>query len=328
MNFRHPNLVSFKDLTRMRLISMLGRLGLALGLTTVTLGACDMGQLTVNTTAKVLARAQPSLKMESDYELAARALPATLKTVEGFWVVSPDNAALIAILTEGFCQYGVGFVEDEWEQAVIRKDFEAAQYHSTRATKMFLRCMNYALKSLGSRWQKEIFADSDTVKKLIADTGAGQRTPLMWAAIGLASAVNQNKDNVEMVAQLSTAKLMLLRVVELDDKRPVADKALAALPHVALGMVYTAASAMLGGDPAVATAHFKKALELTGDRFLLARVQYARRVGVMTQDRALFHAELLKVLATDPAIWPEQRLANEIAHRRARRYLSIEKELF
>ncbi len=328
MNVRHSNLVSFKDLTRMRLTSMLGRLGLALGLTTVTLGACDLGQFTVRTTAKVLARAQPSLKMESDYELAARAIPGTIKTVEGFWVVDPGNSLLIGILTEGYCQYGVGFVEDEWEQAVIRKDFEAAQYHSTRATKMFLRCMNYALKSLGSRWQKEIFADADTVKKLIADTGAGKRTPLMWAAVGLASAINQNKDNIEMVAQLSTAKLMLERVVELDEKHPVADKALAALPHIALGMTYSAASAQLGGDADKAAAHFQKALELTSDRFLLARVQYARRVGVMTQNRKLFHDELLKVLQTDPAIWPQQRLANEIAQRRARRYLSIEKELF
>jgi hypothetical protein len=36
----------------------------------------------------------------------------------------------------------------------------------------------------------------------------------------------------------------------------------------------------------------------------------------------------VKVLETPPSIWPEQRLANEIAHRRARRYLKQEKELF
>lgn len=315
----------------MSLTSKLGRLGSASALALVAalaLGGCDLGQFTVNTTAKVLVRAQPSIKMESDYELAARAIPGTLKTVEGFWVVDPGNDKLIKILTEGYCQYGVGFVEDEWEQAMIRKDFDGAQYHSTRATKMFLRCMNYALKTLGSRWQKEIFADADTVRKLVADTGAGKRTPMMWAAIGLASSINQNKDNIELVAQLSTARLMLERVAELDAKHPPADKALAALPHVALGMAYTAAGAQLGGDAVRAEAEFKKALELTGDRFLLARVQYARRVGVMTQNRQLFHDELIKVLSTDPAIWPEQRLANEIAHRRARRYLSIEKELF
>ena len=46
------------------------------------------------------------------------------------------------------------------------------------------------------------------------------------------------------------------------------------------------------------------------------------------QDRELFHKTLIEVLQTDPAIWPEQRLANEIAHRRAKRYLKQEKDLF
>jgi hypothetical protein len=48
----------------------------------------------------------------------------------------------------------------------------------------------------------------------------------------------------------------------------------------------------------------------------------------MTQNRKLFHDQLVKVLQTAPSVWPEQRLANEVAHRRARRYLTIEKELF
>ena len=294
----------------------------------LVLAACDMGQFTVNTTAKVLIRAQPSIKMESDYELAARAIPGTLKTVEGFWVVDPGNPILRGILAEGYCQYGIGFVEDEWERALIANDYDAAQELDNRATRMFVRCMNYALMQLGKKWQDGLFGDTESVTKLINGASSGQRTPLMWAAIGLGSMINHNKDNVELVAQAPTAKAMLLKVVEMDDKHPPKDKALAALPHVALGLLYTAAGAQLGGDAAKAEEHFKKALALTDDKFLLARVNYAKRVGVMTQNRTLFHDELVKVLQTDPAIWPEQRLANEIAHRRARRYLSQEKELF
>ena len=305
------------------------RLALAVAaVATLVLAACDMGQFTVNTTAKVLVRAQPSLKMESDYELAARAIPGTLKTVEGFWVVDPSNPILRGILAEGYCQYAIGFVEDEWEVALINKDFDAAQHLDNRATRMFVRCMNYALMQLGKKWQDGLFGETDAVNKLIAGASAGQRTPLMWAAVGLGSMINHNKDNVELVAQAPTAKAMLLKVVELDAKHPPKDKALAALPHVALGLLYTAAGAQLGGAAAKAEEHFKKALALTDEKFLLARVNYAKRVGVMTQNRTLFHDELVKVLQTDPAIWPEQRLANEIAHRRARRYLSQEKELF
>lgn len=305
------------------------RLAIAVAaLATLALAACDMGQFTVDTTAKVLIRAQPSIKMESDYDLAARAIPGTLKTVEGFWVVHPENETLRGILAEGYCQYGIGFVEDEWEQALIANDYDAAQALDNRATRMFVRCMNYALMQLGKKWQDGLFGETDAVAKLIASASPGKRTPLMWAAVGLGSMINHNKDNVELVAQAPTAKAMLLKVVELDEKHPPKDKALAALPHIALGLLYTAAGAQLGGDAAKAEAEFKKALALTDDKFLLARVNYAKRVGVMTQNRKLFHDELVKVLQTDPAIWPEQRLANEIAHRRARRYLSQEKELF
>lgn len=310
-----------------RRLSLVG--GLALSVVgAIAVAGCDMGQFTVSTTAKVLIRAQPSIKGEADYELAARAIPGTLKTVEGFWVVHPGNATLRGILTEGYCQYAIGFVEDEWELALIDQDFDRAAYHEVRATKMFLRCMNYALMGLGKKWQDGLFGDTESVAKLVAGASPGQRTPLMWAAVGLGSMINHNKDNVELVAQAPTAKAMLLRVVEFDEKHPPKDKALAALPHVALGMLYTAAGAQLGGDAVKATAHFKKALALTDDKFLLARVNYAKKVGVMTQDRKLFRDELIKVLQTDPAIWPEQRLANEIAHRRARRYLSQEKDLF
>src|SRR5439155_15492751 len=57
--------------------------------------ACDIGQLTVGTTAKILVRAQPSLQQESDYQLAHDAIPGALKTIEGFWIVDPDNEDLL-----------------------------------------------------------------------------------------------------------------------------------------------------------------------------------------------------------------------------------------
>lgn len=292
------------------------------------LAACDLGKTTVGTTAKVLVRAQPAMKQEADYELAAQALPGSLKTIEGFWYVDKSNTSLLAILAEGYCQYGTGFVEDEWEVASLERRLDDADTLSARASKMFVRCTNYALRLLGGRWQEGIFADFETVRALLADTGASRRDALMWAAIGLASTINQNKDNIALVSQLPTAKMMLERVVELDDRHGAKDLAKRALPHLALGMVYTAQAAALGGEPKRGEGHFRRALELTDGKFLLAKVYYARRYAVMVQDRELYRKLLVEVLQTPPSIWPDQRLANEIAHRRARRYLKHEKEWF
>ena len=168
----------------------------------------------------------------------------------------------------------------------------------------------------------------------------------MWAGVGLGGMINHNLTRVEMLSYLPTVKVILERVVAIDTaqrgqidgtKKVPCDSGCTvrlALPHIALGMVYSAASAQFGGDAKRASDEFQIALRITADakhpdgKMLLARVLWAYRVGIMTNDRKLFHDQLVKVLETDPAIWPEQRLANEVAQRRARRYLSHEKELF
>lgn len=294
----------------------------------VGLAACDVGKFTVNTTSKVLARAQPGLQQESDYELARAAIPGALKTVEGFWIVDPENPRLIKILTEGYCQYGTAFVEDDWEAAKLEKNIEQIAYHNDRSTKIFTRCLNYALKTLGPRWQKELFGSSEQVTKLIADTSSDQRFAMMFAGLALGSIVNHNLVKIEMIAHLPTVEAIIKRVIEIDKKNPPANLQHRALPYIALGMIQSGRPAAMGGDPAGAKANFEMALQITGNKFLLARTLMAYRVGLATNDRAFFHAQLKQVLETAPSVWPEQRLANEVAHRKARRYLSKEKELF
>lgn len=311
------------------------RLGLVVVLLSLLhVSACDIGRLTVGTTAKVLVRAQPSLQQESDYQLAHDAIPGALKTIEGFWIVDPDNADLIGILTEGYCQYGTAFVEDDWEVAKFAKKLDEVEAHNARATHIFTRCLNYALKQLGERWQTDLFDTTEKVTLLVKDTGADRRNQMMWAALALGSIINHNLSRPEMLSYLSTVKLILDRVLELDRAHLPARRDLAALPHIAYGMIYSVGSAQIGGDAAKARAAFEAALEITADKdhrdgkLLLARALLGYRVGVMTNDQAFFHDQLKQVLATPPSVWPEQRLANEVAHRRARRYLSHEKELF
>jgi len=314
------------------------RLGIALVVFLIAplaaLPGCDIGQVTVGTTAKVLIRAQPSLQQESDYQLAHDAIPGALKTIEGFWVVKPDDENLLKILTEGYCQYGTAFIEDDWEVAKFAKQLDQIAYHNARASHIFTRCLNYALKQLGDDWQRDLFESNDKVAALIKNTDSDKRDQMMWAALALGSIVNHNLDRIELVAYVTTVQAILDRVIAIDKVHPPGRADYAALPHVALGMLYSAASPQLGGKPKEAREEFELALKLTSDkdhpdgRLLLARALLGYRVGVQTNDRKLFHDELKKVLETPPSIWPEQRLANEVAHRRARRYLSHEKELF
>jgi hypothetical protein len=305
------------------------RLAFALALVVLVLGGCGkfIRHTTVKTTAGILELAQPSLQGEADYELARSAIPGALKTIEGFWIVD-DNEKLVKILTEGYCQYGTAFVEDDWEEATFKKDLAAIEYHNARATHIFTRCLNYALHQLGSRWRKDLFAEPDKAAKLIRETGKGDRNAMMWAGLALGSIINHNLSRVEMLAYLPTVRQIIDRVLEIDAKGAPSNKVYAALPHIALGMILTATGKDFGGDAVKARTEFEKALEVTGGKMLLARTLMAFRVGKATNDRKFFHAQLKQVLETAPSVWPEQRLANEVAHRKARRYLSHEKELF
>lgn len=297
-------------------------------LATLGLAACDLGKVTVGTTSKVLVRGQPAMQQEADFDFAARAMPASLKTVEAFHMVDPENMTLKGILAEGFCQYSSGFIEDEWELAKVAGDLDQADYQSQRASKAFLRCMGYALEILGKSWQKAILGEAGEVEKRVGKTGWDQRDALMWAAIGLGGSINHNKDDPQMLAQVSKAKIMLERVVALDDKHNNKNQAKRALPHIALGLMQLSIPKALGGNPEAGKGELDRAIEITEGKFLLAKVLMARQYAVAVQDAALFKKILIEVLQTDPAIWPDQRLANEIAHRRAYRYLKMQKELF
>jgi hypothetical protein len=315
----------------------------------MVIAACgDTGPLQhagAKTTAGILAMAQPALQSESDYELASRAIPGALKTIEGFYVADAQPN-LRTILTEGYCQYATAFVEDEWENAKFAKKLDEVAYHNERASKMFARCLNYALVDLPSGFEADLFGTTEAATKRIAATGLDYRTPMMWAIVAVGGMINHNLTRVEMLSYIPTVKLGLERVVAIDKahrgeidgtKGQPCDAPCTvrlALPHIALGLVYSGSSAQFGGDAKRAADEFQIALRITADakhpegRMLLPRAMWGIRVGLMTNDRKLFHDQLVKVLETDPGIWPEQRLANEVAQRKARRFLSHEKDLF
>jgi hypothetical protein len=286
------------------------------------LPACNMVAFTTNTTSKVLRVASPALNQENDYDLAKAAAPASLKTVEGFHLASPDNEILMTILARGYCEYTFGFIELDMMKARAAGDDETADHLVRRATNLYLRCMNYGLKILGSGWEKAIHADEKSWADKLRSADKDDVPGLYFTALGLASAINQNRDNIEMVAYATKAKAIFDRVLELD---PTFYNGGA---YMALGMLYSSRPHALGGDPEKGKEYFEKASAVTGGKFLMPKVLMAFAVGRITNDREFFHKTLVQVLETSPAVFPEGRLANEIAHLRAKFYLAHEKEYF
>jgi hypothetical protein len=289
---------------------------------TLLMAGCNMTAFTANQTAKVIKAAAPSLQQESDLELAMDAAPGQLKTIEGFHLASPQNDVYIAILAQGYCEYAFGMIELKMLEARARKDEDRELVLSKRATGLYLRCMNYGLKLLGGSWEKALYGEMAAFEAKVKGADGDDVQGMFWTALGLASAINQNRDDISLVAYMPKAKMMFERVVALN---PGFHNAGA---HMALGMLSCAQPKALGGDPDRGKAEFEKAINLTGGKYLMPKVLMAIAYGGITNDREFFHKTLVQVLETSPAVYPDQRLANEIAHVRAKHFLAREKELF
>jgi len=289
----------------------------------VCLAGCNLVKLTTNQTADVLAVAAPSMAMEGDVDLAREAAPGQLKTIEGFWLASPENRKLLRLLAQGYCEYTFGFLDSDLEALTMagRDDDQTAKLRQ-RTTGLYMRCMSYGLKLLGPSWEQAMKGDLAAFREKVAHAEREDVEGMLFTALGLASAININRDNLDMVADLPRAKMMLERIVALDEKFNNA------WAHTALGLLYSSQGAAVGGDPPKGRVHFDRAIALTSGKYLMPKVLKAHTYAVITNDRKLFHDTLLEVLKTSPSIWPEQRLANELAHQRAQRYLAHEADLF
>src|SRR5262249_28106132 len=156
--------------------------------------ACNMTKFTANTTSKVIEVASNALNQENDIELAREAAPGSLKTIEGFLMASPENEIFLATLAEGYCNYTFGFIESDVEEARWAGKSELEAKLTARATNLYLRCMNYGLKLLGDGWDKDIHGDLRAFESRVRNAKADHVKGMFWTALGLASAINLNKD--------------------------------------------------------------------------------------------------------------------------------------
>ena len=296
------------------------------GTVALTLGGCDLKAFTVSTTAPVLKAAADSLPQESDVQLARDSAPASLKTVEGFLQSAPKNELLLAILAQGFTEYAFGFIEDDLESLPDDQKHAAERDAlAARATGLYDRAEEFALRLLDTEdkhfsemFKKDVASAEAEAKKLDKDEAPG----LLFAGLALASAINLNRNDLARVVELPKAIAVIKRSHELDPKFYNAGAAMT------LGIIYCSQGKAIGGDPELGKKFFEEAINATGGKYLMPRVMFARFFAVITQDRPLFEKTLKDVIAAPRDIWPAQRLPNELAKRRAARYLAHAEDYF
>ncbi len=285
---------------------------------------CSLKKITVDQTAAVLADAGRAFTEETDLELAELAIPASIKTAEGFLYAHPEQPTLLRIVAEGYVSYAVGFFEDQAE-AAQEDDPDHAAHLRRRARDFHRRGRDYGMRLLKIQVPElaaALEARQRPSPELLAQVGEDELPGLFWTGMGWMAFINQSKMYPEEIVHLSLVKTLLERAVEIDPGF-FHGGALMTLAAVDAGVPMA-----MGGDPVGATEKFKRVIELNQGRHLMSKVLYGKMVGLQRGDKELYVSIMKEVLAADPDADPSLALLNRLAQRRARRYLAEADDLF
>ncbi len=284
-----------------------------------------MTKLAARQTTAVMLQAVPTYDRESDLELAEQASASNLKMMEGLLEVTPEDADLLLLTSSSFTRYAFGFIEEQVEIADEQFDFDTKTAQVKRAVDFYERGKRYGMRWIAlrrARFHSLVDQDLDTLAEAMQEFTLEDVPGLFWTAYAWGSIISLQQNDPDRLAELSKVELMMERVRELDETYFFGG------PHLFYGAFYGTRSEMLGGDPARAKKHLERAIEITEGRFLMARYLLAKGYCVQAQDRELFESTLREIIAAPPDLYPEQRMANEIAKRRAGRLLDRIDDLF
>jgi hypothetical protein len=251
-----------------------------------------------------------------DFKVAEAASYSGLGTLEGLYSLVPEDENALFMLTRAWSAIAFGFIDDDREAALEAKDETLAEYHTQRARAACRRAGFFGEKLLAKHadgfqaaqrnanildaWLEENF-DDDTYSK-----------ELLWLGVSIVGQVNFDRDNPAAVANLWVGVEILKHVIKIDE---TVENGLA---HSALG-AYHARTAQ--AELNESKAHFDRAMQIHKGRLLTTQVQMAQTYYCMKGDKAKYESTLKAVMnAGDP--FPEQRIPNAVAKRKARRYLT------
>jgi predicted anti-sigma-YlaC factor YlaD len=279
---------------------------LILGALAVSAAGCSP----INIVADALSGTGDVFSRDDDPDLVRDAIPFGLKTYESVLDGTPTHRALLLATASGFAQYAYAFLVTEADR-VEDAHLERARDLRKRAKKLFLRGRDYALRGLEVEhpgFTAALMKDPDAA---LAETTKDDAAFLYWAGAAWAGALVSAKDDLELVAQLPLMGALVKRVLQLDDAFG------GGAAHEFMISFEGSRSEAMGGSPARARHHYRRALELSGGKRATVPLALAESVAVREQNVAEFRALVDAAAAVDPETDRSQRLVNILAQRRA-----------
>jgi len=282
--------------------------------------ACSPKTYAIKMVADTLSEGTSSFATDDDPELIKEALPFGLKTLEGLAVQLPTHRPLLGSLAVGFTSYSAGFIQPEI-RGLESVDLDLARAKKVRARRMFIRARDYGLRALETNYpnlRQRLLQDpkaalTKTVKKDVPD--------LYWTAAAWGSAISLGKDQMDLVADVPIVDALIHRAIELDEAWDGGSL-------TEFMIAFESRGDAQGGSLDRARTYYNRTLELAKGKRISPHVSLAENVSITTQNRTEFETLLDEALAFDCDKYPETRLVNMLAQKRARQLKDLTGSLF
>jgi len=276
---------------------------------------CSLNSLAVNALADALSEGNgTAYSSDDDPQFVSEALPFGLKTMEMVLESTPEHYNLLVATAAGFVKYGYAFVlypAEEFEYS----DFKAWQVEKKRAKNFFLRARSYGLRALSVEFPSFSLQLRENPQKALKTVNEENVPALYWTAAAWASALSMDKSDMTLVGDLPLIEAMMQRALELDESWNNGT-----LHEFFIVFAASKPKAAANGY-SVSKEHFERAMELNKSKSISPLVSLAESVAIPQQNRDKYNLLLKQALDFDVDKFPERRLENIIAQRRASRLL-------
>jgi hypothetical protein len=241
-----------------------------------------------------------SLYQQEDVKLVEDGAPSYLLLVEGLIYSNPTNRDWLMTGIQLFSAYSNAFVKDEERKRIFLNKTKDWALKLLRTYSSFKRVEN---------------ASYDDYQPWVKSLNKNDIPYVFWAANAWIMWIIANSSSTDAVIELPKAKLIIDRIYELDSSYYYG------APHLFYGIYYSILPEVAGGDLKKAKMEFDKAMEYSGDKFLMTKISYAEFYLKRIYNREDYIKILKEVSNTDINKYPEMRLLNTFSKKQAKELL-------
>src|SRR5512140_29258 len=139
-------------------------------------------QRAASTTYRVLLRSREAAQRQADVELAREAMPGGMLQLEAFALAYPEHRGFHELYAEASCQYAVGFVFDDWEDAKLGGRDGEADRLARRLGPLLASCVDANLAVLVPAWRAARIRGPDAVIAALGSASRRDVPALLWIA--------------------------------------------------------------------------------------------------------------------------------------------------